>query len=86
MENRKIRIAAMALAFAVSAGSPVAFAQSSTPARVGNIWDWRDHQPTQTQTMQNEKAAGVAPSQSQIDANAAAEQQLYRQLLRRSSD
>ena len=85
MKNRISRIAAMALALAVSAASPAAFAQSSTPTRVGNIWDWSDHQPTQARTVQNEKTAGVAPSQSQIDANAAAEQQLYRQLLRRSS-
>jgi hypothetical protein len=85
MENRKVRIAALALAFAVSAASPAAFAQSSTPTHEGNIWDWSDHQPTQAQTMQNEKSAGVAPSQSQSDANAAAEQQLYRQLLHRSA-
>ena len=85
MKNRISRIAAIALGFAVSATSPAAFAQSSTPTRVGNIWDWQDHQPTQARTVQNEKAAGVAPSQSQIDANAAAEQQLYRQLLHRSS-
>jgi hypothetical protein len=35
--------------------------------------------------LQNEKVAGIAPSQRQIDANAVAEQQLYRQLLHRSS-
>jgi hypothetical protein len=86
MGNRIFRISAMALAFAVSAASPAAFAQSSTPTRVGNIWDWQDHQPTQARTVQNEKAAGVAPNQSQIDADAAAEQQLYRQLLHRSPD
>jgi hypothetical protein len=85
MENRISRIAAMALSFAVSVASPAAFAQSSTPVRVGNIWDWQDHQPTQAGTLQNEKVAGIAPSQRQIDANAVAEQQLYRQLLHRSS-
>jgi hypothetical protein len=85
MENRISRIAAMALSFAVSVASPAAFAQSSTPVRVGNIWDWQDHQPTQAGILQNEKVAGIAPSQRQIDANAVAEQQLYRQLLHRSS-
>jgi len=85
MENRISRIAAMALSFAVSVASPAAFAQSSTQVRVGNIWDWQDHQPTQAGTLQNEKVAGIAPSQRQIDANAVAEQQLYRQLLHRSS-
>jgi hypothetical protein len=85
MENCTSRIAAMALAFAVSVASPAAFAQSSAPIRVGDVWDWQDHQPTEARTLQNEKVAGIAPTQHQIDANAAAEQQLYRQLLHRST-
>jgi hypothetical protein len=84
MENRILRIATMVLVLAASAGSPAALAQSSTPTREGNVWGWRDHQPTQARTLQDEKAAGIAPNQSQIDTNAATEDQLYRQLLHRS--
>jgi hypothetical protein len=85
MESSAFRIPAMALAFAVLAASPAASAQVPTPTREGNVWGWRDHQPTRAQTAENEKAAGIAPSLSQSDANAAAVDQLYRQLTHRSS-
>jgi hypothetical protein len=86
MENRILRITAMGLALAVSAESPAVLAQSSAATREGNVWGWRDHQPTQTRTLQDEKAAGIAPNQSQLDTNAAAEDQLFRQLMHRSPD
>jgi hypothetical protein len=62
-----------------AAGQPQPAAQ--TPAREGNTWDWRDHQPTEGQVQQNEQAAGIAPTQSQQDSAAATVDQLYRQLL-----
>jgi hypothetical protein len=58
-----------------------AFAQAQTPRRVANIWDWRDHQPTKTQVQREEKAAGIAPTQSQVSSDAATLDQIYRQLL-----
>ena len=62
-----------------AAGQPQSAAQ--IPAREGNTWDWRDHQPTQGQVQQNEQAAGIAPTQSQQDSAAATVDQLYKQLL-----
>lgn len=59
-----------------------AFAQAQTPTRVANIWDWRDHQPTETQVQREEKAAGIAPTPSEESSEAATLDQIYRQLLR----
>jgi hypothetical protein len=75
------RIPAVALAFALLAASQAAYAQSLAPTREGNVWDWRDHQPTMAEVRQKEKAAGIAPSGS--DSNAATVDQLYRQLMHR---
>src|SRR5271166_4427165 len=60
MESTRFRILAMALTFALLAAPAAAVAQ--TPTREGNIWGWRDHQPTMAQTRQSEEAAGVAPT------------------------
>jgi hypothetical protein len=84
MESTTFRISPMALTFALLAAPAAAVAQ--TPTREGNIWGWRDHQPTMAQTRQSEEAAGVAPTPSQSDASSAAVGQLYRELLRRSPD
>ncbi len=62
-----------------AAGQPQSAAQVQT--REGNTWDWRDHQPTEPQVQQDERAAGVAPTQSEQDSAAATVDQLYRQLL-----
>ena len=75
------RISAVMLAFALLAAPEAGFAQSQAPAREGNIWGWSDHQPTMAQVQQQEKAAGIAPSPSRRDSNAAAVDQLYRQLM-----
>jgi hypothetical protein len=58
-----------------------AFAEEQTPARTGNIWNWRDHQPTETQVERDEKAAGVAPTPSQESLEAAILDQINRQSL-----
>jgi hypothetical protein len=82
MDSLPTRIPAMALAFAVLAAPAAAFAQ--VPTREGNIWDWRDHQPTQVQVEHNEKAAGIAQTPSERQSASATVEQLYRQLLRSS--
>jgi len=74
-------LAATALTFALLAAPAAAFAQSEAPAREGNVWDWRDHQPTEAGVSRKEKAAGVAPAPSQRDSNAAAVDELYQQLM-----
>jgi hypothetical protein len=76
----------MALTLALLAAPAAGFAQTGTPTREGNIWGWRDHQPTMAQTQQSEKAAGIAPTPSQRDASSATVDQLFRELLHRSSD
>ncbi len=37
-----------------------AAAQAQIPAREGNTWNWRHHQPTRAGIQQRERAAGVA--------------------------
>ena len=86
MDAASFRIPAMALTFVLLAVPAVGFAQAQTPTRVGNIWDWRDHQPAEAQTQQSEQAAGIAATKSQRDSTAAAVDQLYRQLLHRSAE
>jgi hypothetical protein len=85
MENLAYRLSAIALTFALLAMPVVAFAQAGTPTREGNIWDWRDHQPTEAQVQMNERAAGIAPAPSQRASEAATVDHLYQELLHRPS-
>jgi hypothetical protein len=71
----------MVLLAALLAAPIAAFAQAQTPTRVGNIWGWQDHQPTETQVQREEKAAGIAPTPSQESSELATLNQIYRQLL-----
>lgn len=80
MDKLATPISAIALAFALLAAPMAAFA--NVPTREGNIWDWRDHQPTETQVEQSEKAAGIAPTPAERDSAAATVDELNRQLLR----
>ena len=50
MKGTPLRVSTMALTFALLAAPATGFAQTHTPTREGNIWGWRDHQPTMTQT------------------------------------
>jgi hypothetical protein len=61
-------------------------AKTEAPAREGNIWDWRAHQPTEGQVEQQEKAAGVAPTPSEKATEAATLDDIYRQLVHQPSD
>jgi hypothetical protein len=74
-------ISTMALGFALLAAPEAGFAQSGAPTREANVWDWRDHQPTEADVSQKEKAAGIAPTQSQRDSDSAALDELYEQLI-----
>lgn len=56
-------------------------AQTQQPGREDNIWGGRDHQPTESDVNQQEKAAGIAlPEQSQQRANDEVET-LYQNLI-----
>jgi hypothetical protein len=80
MRSISTRMPSVVLAVALLAAPVAAVAQAQTPTREGNIWDWRDHQPTEEQVQQEEKAAGIAPTPSQRSADLAALSQIYRQL------
>jgi hypothetical protein len=58
-----------------------AFAASPASTRNANVWDWRDHQPTETEIQQKERAAGITPTPSQSSSASATVDQLYKQLL-----
>jgi hypothetical protein len=81
MAKIPFRISTMMLSFALLAAPASAFAQSGVPAHEGNVWAWRDHQPTEADVSQREKAAGIAPAPSQRDSDSAAVDQLYQQLM-----
>jgi hypothetical protein len=81
MANVPFRISTMALAFALLAAPMAAFSHTGVPTREGNVWDWRDHQPTQAGVSRKEKAAGIAPAPSQQESSAATVDELYRQLM-----
>ena len=73
----RIQTAAVILALLAAPASAIA----QTPAREGNIWDWRDHQPTEAQVQSRERAEGLAPTPAQRERNAATVDQLYQQLM-----
>jgi len=77
-------IPALALTVALLAVPAATFGQTPTPSRDANVWGWHDHQPTQAEVVQRERAAGVAVSPSQRDSSAATVDELYRQILERS--
>jgi hypothetical protein len=61
------------------AAPTAAFAEA--PDRIGNIWGWQNHQPTETEVLGKEVAAGVAPSATRESSEAATLHQIYRQLI-----
>ena len=94
MQQLPSQISALALAVALLAAPPATLGQTpapsrdapsrDAPSRDANVWGWHDHQPTQAEVVQRERAAGVAASPSQRDSAGATVDELYRQLLERS--
>ncbi len=56
-----------------------AFAQAP-PARIGNIWDDRAHQPNPGTIARDESAAGIRPNQAQTNRQNQEVDNLYQQL------
>ncbi|HYZ31497.1 MAG TPA: hypothetical protein VE684_04340 [Crenalkalicoccus sp.] len=54
---------------------------AAPPARIGNTYDWRHHDPTQAEAESLEQAQGLAPNPQQQSRDAAEVDQLYRQLM-----
>lgn len=73
----------MAVLLALLAAPATTFAQSAAATREGNVWGWRDHQPTEAEISRKEKATGIAPGPSQRDDDAATVDDLYQQLMDR---
>ena len=89
MQQLPSQISALALAVALLAAPPATLGQTpapsrDAPSRDANVWGWDDHQPTQAEVVQRERAAGVAASPSQRDSAGATVDELYRQTLERS--
>jgi hypothetical protein len=81
MAKIPFRISTLVLSFALLAAPAAAFAQSGVPARDGNVWAWRDHQPTEADVPQKERPTGTALTTSQRDSDSAAVDQLYQRLM-----
>ena len=81
MPNNSFRIPTIALALALLTAPAATFAQSGAPSREANIWGWRDHQPTESEVLKNEAAAGVEPTPTQRQSESSTVDQLYRQLM-----
>lgn len=73
--NRRSRVFRRAIVVAIGlvlTASSLALAQSdltsgggaAPPRREGNIWDYKDHQPTEAEVRAAERAAGIAPPSS----------------------
>jgi len=94
MQQLPSQISALALAIALLAAPAATFSQTparsrdapsrDAPSRDANVWGWHDHQPTQAEVVQREKAAGVAASPSRRDSAEDTVDDLYRQILERS--
>jgi len=84
MPQLSSQIPALALTVALLAAPAAAFGQASAASRDANVWGWHDHQPTQAEVVQRERAASIAASPSQRDSAGATVDELYRQSLERS--
>ena len=70
--------------FAVSCHTLASAEQGGPPVRIDNIYGGLDHQPTQSEVQDRERAAGLGLSTAQQQRNAVTVDKLYEQLLGRS--
>lgn len=69
--------------FAVSCRTLASAEPGGPPVRIDNIYGGLDHQPTQSEVQDRERAAGLGASTTQQQRNAATVDKLYEQLLGR---
>jgi hypothetical protein len=69
--------------FAVSCRTLASAEPGGPPVRIDNIYGGLDHQPTQSEVQDRERASGLGLSAAQQQRNAATVDQLYEQLLGR---
>ena len=67
--------------FATSCHTLASAEPGGAPSRIGNIYGGFDHQPTQSEVQDRERAAGVGADTTQQQRNAATVDRLYEQLL-----
>jgi hypothetical protein len=79
---KKLLFLSVAMALAASPGA--VFAQARTSARVDNIWGGHAHQPTQSEVTQQEKSAGLVPSEQQQKAANDDVESVYQSLMRQT--
>jgi hypothetical protein len=58
---------------------------AAQPARIGNIWNGLPHQPTESEVLNAERAAGVAPTDAQARHQQQELDRMSRNLLRRAA-
>lgn len=85
MANNSFRVPTIAMTIALLLAPAATSGQSGTPTREGNVWDWRDHQPTEAEVSRTERAVGVEPAPSERASNAATVDELYQQLMRQQT-
>jgi hypothetical protein len=73
----------MLMFFVVSCRTLASAESGGPPERIGNIYGGLDHQPTQSEVQDRERAAGVGANTAQQQRNAATVDKLYEQLLGR---
>lgn len=69
--------------FAVSCRTLASAEPGGPPVRIDNIYGGLDHQPTQSEVQDRERASGLGLSTAQQQRNAATVDKLYEQLLGR---
>jgi hypothetical protein len=57
-----------------------ALADNGPPSQIGNIYGGFDHQPTQSEVLQRERAAKINLNDDELKRNATIVDQLYREL------
>ena len=80
---RKLLFPGIGVALAASLG--VALAQTQPMQHKDNIWAGYDHQPTKSAVLQQEREAGISPSQRQQQSADSQVESMYQRLMRESS-
>jgi spermidine/putrescine-binding protein len=78
------KLCSLSAVMALAAYSGAAFAQAQSSGRVDNIWGGYAHQPTEAQVTQQEKSAGLTPSQQQQKAANDDVESVYQSLMRQT--
>jgi hypothetical protein len=76
---------ALVCVLAAVCGPSSALADNGPPSQIGNIYGGFDHQPTQSEVLQRERAAKINLNNDELKRNATTVDQLYRELENRAA-